>query len=274
MTQSLYVTGPKSQCCADTGACVTDTDGSVYCGGRYSCPYPAIGRRDPACSNFNCGQCNDRTEEGPARNVSELLFLDRRQKESQASMISGRCDDSFQHYPMCGVHQTWGKPVRDFISAHPCTNGRFYTANPPLPPTYPSYTKTGYKPPNSYVKEGFVSGRYRRKGGEPMYVGDIFCGCQTNVRPEIKRLESNTGGNYDLQQMVFNAQDLQVYPTALTPVLKGYRAFGRKEWRHPNQKGIGCGRVQTMRNQVYEGPGCCPDWAPTSDDIDYRAMCN
>lgn len=252
----MYVRGPKTACSNQTGVCTTDTDGSVSCGNpAYACDYPNITSQDPKCTRWNYSPCNFPRESKPSH-----LYLDRRQKEVPSL---GPCNNPFPTN-MCGIED------RRQFRVGPCSNSDTTMAKPPLPPPYPGYLQ-------STGKEGFVSGRYRRKGNQPAWTRDMFHGCQFNVRPEQLFRFGGGAGRFDMEEaardMVYYAQDDQVYPGSLTEILKGYKAFGTPEYRTPAMRSDprACATIKSMK---YQAGNNCPDWYPTNNPIDTRYQCS
>lgn len=221
------VGAPKAQCCDDVGVCTIDADGSVYCGSQYQCFYPEIHSRDPTCSTFRCGECPPN---------KKRYHINRYNPPSIDPPIM------IQRPLMCNVPpQVIG----------PCSQPMLYE---PIQENIPN-------------KESFVSGRARRNrqcGAPVEYTEDLFCGCNTNVRPEIQ-FEMGDAGSSDLWQAVHLAQSDQVYPTSLTAELQGYRAFGKREKRN---------RCNPPSLKYSYKPSECNDWTYESGHpYDWRPLC-
>jgi hypothetical protein len=285
-----YVTGPSAHCCDDVGGCVMDTDGSVYCGGDYSCcpidlgtdptkpiSYQsaktgitgAIRQRDPQCTTWSKRKCNQVTFSG---NRYSNLFKEREPMYRTTSLyttpiIKPSTEDYTQwdtYQPtLCGPAPT---PSSTFKN---CNAGFDVNMGMSMDGRYDTNANANA----NANKEQFVSGRYRRSNqcgctncGQP----DYFCGCQTVPLPEIDMNNgalpymSGDGDGINIYRMYNFARDTQVYPTALTPILKGYRAFGTRE---PTTK---C-PMNTLR---YTIPPCTHGAFCEQPKYDTRYMCS
>lgn len=278
-----YVTGPSAYCCDDVGGCVMDTDGSVYCGGDYSCcpidlgtdptkPISvegsgitgAIRQRDPQCTTWSKRKCNQVTFSG---NRYSNLFKEREPMYRTTSLYTTPIiKPSTEDY----THKQWDTYRPTLCGPPPTSSSTFKNCNAGFDVGSGSGSGNRYNAnanANANAnKEQFVSGRYRRSDqcgctncGQP----DYFCGCQTVPLPEIDMNAINGDGDgINIYRMYNFARDTQVYPTALTPILKGYRAFGTRE---PTTK---C-PMNTLR---YTIPPC--DGGCKQPKYDTRYMCS